>query len=132
MDGILIVDKPAGMTSHDVVFRVRKLLQEPRIGHTGTLDPMATGVLVLCVGRATKLVPYLTDHDKRYEAEVCLGIETDTLDVDGTVLRQIPCPEIPESRIDAVLERFLGNQMQIPPNYSAIKVDGRKLYEYAR
>jgi tRNA pseudouridine55 synthase len=132
MDGLLIIDKPTGMTSHDVVFRARKCLQEPRIGHTGTLDPLATGVLVLCVGRATKLVPYLTDHDKRYEAEVCFGIETDTLDTDGTVIRQVPCPDFSESQIDAALNEFLGPQMQIPPKYSSIKIDGRKLYDYAR
>lgn len=132
MDGILIIDKPTGMTSHDVVYKARRALMEKRIGHTGTLDPLATGVLVLCVGRATKLVKYFTEHDKRYEAELVLGYATDTLDTEGTILRRMKCPIIPESLVDETLKTFVGPQLQLPPLYSAIKVDGKKLYEYAR
>lgn len=132
MDGILLIDKPAGPTSHDVVFRMRKATGESRIGHTGTLDPLATGLLVLCLGRAAKLVKYLTEHDKTYYAEIVLGYRTDTLDAEGTVLEKKPCPPIPESRLDEVLQGFLGSSEQVPPLYSALKVDGKKLYEYAR
>jgi len=132
MDGILLIDKPAGPTSHDVVFRMRKATGESRIGHTGTLDPLATGLLVLCLGRAAKLVKYLTEHDKTYHAEIVLGYRTDTLDAEGTVLEKKPCPPIPESRLDEVLQGFLGTSEQVPPLYSALKVEGKKLYEYAR
>ena len=132
MDGILLIDKPAGPTSHDVVFRMRKATGESRIGHTGTLDPLATGLLVLCLGRAAKLVKYLTEHDKTYFAEIVFGYRTDTLDAEGTVLEKMPCPPIPESRLDEVLHGFLGTSEQVPPLYSALKVDGKKLYEYAR
>lgn len=132
MDGILIIDKPAGMTSHDVVFRVRKAIGERQIGHTGTLDPLATGVLVLCVGKATKLVKYFVEHDKRYRAEMELGYETDTLDSEGTVVGRRFCEGLTESAVDGILPQFMGSTLQIPPVYSAIRIEGKKLYEYAR
>ncbi|MDP3130151.1 MAG: tRNA pseudouridine(55) synthase TruB [Bacillota bacterium] len=132
MDGILLVDKPRGMTSHDVVFKVRKTLSEPRIGHTGTLDPMASGLLVLCLGKATKLVRYLTEHDKVYEATIQVGIATDTDDITGATIATRPVETLDAARVDAVLASFLGTSEQMPPAYAAIKVDGRKLYEYAR
>ncbi len=132
MDGILLVDKPRGMTSHDVVFKVRKALSEPRIGHTGTLDPMASGLLVLCLGRATKLVRYLTEHDKVYEATFLVGIATDTDDVTGKTIAAQPVGTLDPATVDTVLESFVGASEQMPPAYAAIKVDGRKLYDYAR
>jgi len=132
MDGILIIDKPAGMTSHDVVFKVRKAIGERQIGHTGTLDPLATGVLVLCVGKATKLVKYFTEHDKTYRADLEVGYETDTLDREGTVTKTVRCDSLAESDVDAVLPAFLGWTQQMPPAFSAIRVGGKKLYEYAR
>lgn len=132
MDGILLIDKPSGPTSHDVVFRMRKATGESRIGHTGTLDPLATGLLVLCLGRAAKLVKYLTEHDKRYRAEIVFGYRTDTLDSEGAVLERIPCPALSEAVLDEALRGFVGASEQVPPLYSALKVDGKKLYEYAR
>jgi len=132
MNGILLVDKPQGMTSHDVVHRVRKNLNEPRVGHAGTLDPMASGLLVLVLGKATKFVKYLVEHDKVYDAEIVVGIGTDTDDTDGKVVSECPCASLDEASVDAVLARFVGSSLQAPPAYAAIKVDGRKLYEYAR
>ncbi|MFA5035916.1 MAG: tRNA pseudouridine(55) synthase TruB [Candidatus Izemoplasmatales bacterium] len=132
MDGILLVDKPYGMTSHDVVFKIRKAIGESRIGHTGTLDPIATGVLVLCLGKATKLVKYFTEHEKSYVAEVAIGYETDTFDATGKVTNTKTCLPLSDIDIDHTLSRFLGVSKQYPPAYSAIKVDGKKLYEYAR
>ena len=132
MDGILLVDKPCGMTSHDVVFKIRKILAEPRIGHTGTLDPMASGLLVLCLGRTTKLVRYLSEHDKVYEATFRVGIATDTDDVTGNPIATQAVEALDPVTVDAVLGSFVGASEQLPPAYAAIKVDGRKLYEYAR
>lgn len=132
MDGILLIDKPHGMTSHDVVFKVRKLLSEPRIGHTGTLDPMASGLLVLCLGKATKLVRYLSEHDKVYEATFLVGIATDTDDITGKPIATQPVESLEMVQVDAVLATFVGDIEQMPPAYAAIKVDGKKLYEYAR
>lgn len=130
--GVLIVDKQGGMTSHDVVGKVRRLYGTRRVGHTGTLDPLATGVLVVLVGRAAKAAEYLTADTKRYIAGLRLGITTDTEDITGRVLTE--CSDIPSR--DAVEQvcrtKFLGKISQIPPMYSAIKVDGRKLYELAR
>lgn len=132
MDGILLIDKPYGLTSHDVVFKVRKATKENRIGHCGTLDPIASGVLVLCLGSATKLVKYFTDHDKSYLAEVAIGYETDTFDVTGKTTYTVLNSPYNEASIDEALRQFQGVLTQMPPAYSAIKVNGKKLYEYAR
>lgn len=130
-DGIVIVNKEAGFTSFDVVAKLRGILHIKKIGHTGTLDPMATGVLPVCVGKATKICDVLTDRDKTYEAEVVLGITTDTLDTTGKVLTEQPV-SVTKDRLEAVLSSFRGEVTQIPPMYSAVKVNGKKLYEYAR
>ncbi len=129
-DGILVINKEKNMTSHDVVAKARKLLSTKKIGHTGTLDPMATGVLVLCVGGATKLVDYLTSNEKVYDVEMMLGIKTDTGDITGNVVQEAEII-ISENYVD-VFKSFIGKQKQIPPMYSAIKKDGVKLYELAR
>jgi len=130
--GILLIDKPAGLTSHDVVMRARKVLKTKKIGHTGTLDPFATGLLVLCVGRATKLVGDLSVAEKEYEAKVILGLQTDTDDITGKPLKMAEVESIKDQEIRSVLNSFIGRSQQVPPAYSAIKVNGRKLYEYAR
>ena len=131
MSGILIVDKPAGWTSHDVVGRVRRLAGTRRVGHAGTLDPMATGVLVVLVGRATRAAEYAEAQIKGYEAHIRFGLTTDTLDTEGRTLTETgQTPGL--SDILAVLPRFTGEIEQIPPMYSAIKVRGKKLYEIAR
>lgn len=131
MTGILNIDKPAGWTSHDVVAKLRRALSERRIGHGGTLDPMATGVLPVFVGRATRAVEFIENADKEYLAGLRFGLVTDTQDTTGTVLAEGgPIPG--EDDIRAALENFLGPQSQLPPLYSAIKVDGKKLYQYAR
>lgn len=127
--GVFVVDKPKGPTSNDVVQRVRRALKVDRVGHTGTLDPMATGVLPVCVGEATKIVQLLMGDDKAYEATVTLGVATDTLDAEGKETARAPVPD----RLDlSVLEQFRGTYLQMPPMYSAVKVGGRKLYEAAR
>ena len=131
MTGIAIVDKPAGWTSHDVVAKLRRALGERRIGHGGTLDPMATGVLPIFVGRATRAAAFLESADKEYLAEVRFGLTTDTQDTTGQVLSENGlCPSAEE--VEAALFGFLGKQEQLPPLYSAVKVEGRKLYQYAR
>ncbi|MEE3467456.1 MAG: tRNA pseudouridine(55) synthase TruB [Eubacterium sp.] len=130
-DGIINVNKEKGFTSHDVVAKLRGILHIKKIGHTGTLDPDATGVLPICVGRATKVCELLTDHDKTYEAVVALGITTDTLDTTGEVLSRRPV-EVTRERLEEVLTHFRGEIRQVPPMYSAIKINGKKLYEYAR
>ena len=130
-DGILLVDKPAGMTSHDVVWRVRKLFGTKKVGHTGTLDPLATGVLVVLLGRAAKACEYVSHDEKVYEATLRLGLTTDTEDVTGNVLttaESLPTP----AEVAAVLPSFRGEIMQVPPMYSALKVNGRKLCDLAR
>ena len=130
-DGILLVDKPAGMTSHDVVWKVRKLFGTKKVGHTGTLDPMATGVLVVLLGRAAKACEYVSHDEKTYEATLRLGFTTDTEDVTGTVLSQsntLPTTD----EVEAVLPSFRGEILQVPPMYSALKVNGRKLCDIAR
>ena len=130
-NGILIIDKPAGWTSHDVVAKLRGLLRERRIGHAGTLDPMATGVLPVFVGRATRAVEFAAEREKEYLAGLRLGVVTDTQDTTGTVLETHPvCADRPQ--VEAVLARFRGEITQIPPMYSAIKREGKKLYELAR
>ena len=132
MNGILIIDKPAGWTSHDVVAKLRGLLRTRRIGHGGTLDPMATGVLPVFIGRATRAVMFCEDFDKSYTARLELGVVTDTQDTTGTVLSRTDASYVTLSDIEAVLPRFSGEIMQVPPMYSAIKVGGKKLYELAR
>ncbi|HEU4870783.1 MAG TPA: tRNA pseudouridine(55) synthase TruB [Pyrinomonadaceae bacterium] len=134
MDGVLIIDKPPGLTSHDVVARARHILHERRIGHTGTLDPFATGVLVILVGRATRLAQFLNEVDKEYEAIIRLGYSTDTGDRTGTRIAGPPSQprEWSEQEIEAVLKTFHGEIDQVPPMYSAKKVQGKKLYELAR
>lgn len=133
MDGVLVIDKPSGVTSHDVVARTRHILHERRIGHTGTLDPFATGVLVILLGKATRLAQFLSSVDKEYHAIIRLGYATDTGDRTGT---PIPGPEKPgnftEEEIEAALQSLRGDIDQVPPMYSAKKVEGRKLYELAR
>jgi tRNA pseudouridine55 synthase len=137
MDGILIIDKPAGMTSHDVIARVRRIISERRVGHTGTLDPFATGVLVVLVGRATRLAQFLSGAEKEYEAAIRLGYATDTGDVTGTRLPSFTTEtqrhtEIHREAIEGALASLRGEIEQTPPMYSAKKVGGRKLYELAR
>lgn len=131
MNGIIIIDKEKNITSRDVVNKVSKILGTKKIGHTGTLDPLATGVLVLCVGRATKLVDSITGYDKEYIAEVCLGTLTDTLDVTGNVLKE-KVTKISKKEIENVLNSFMPGYEQEVPIYSAVKINGKKLYEYAR
>lgn len=131
MNGILLIDKPSGLTSRDVVNIVGKSLGTKKIGHTGTLDPLATGVMVLCVGKYTKLVEMLTSYNKTYEASIVLGIKTDTLDITGKVLEE-KCSNISLSDILLVLKKFEGVYDQEVPIYSAVKINGKKLYEYAR
>lgn len=129
--GIIVIDKPEGWTSHDVVAKLRGLLKIRRIGHTGTLDPMATGVLPICVGRATKLSEELTDGIKTYRVRFRLGTETDTEDITGTITAQAEVNSS-EQEVRDVLKRFVGDCMQIPPMYSALKRNGKRLYELAR
>ena len=131
MDGIIAVRKEKGYTSHDVVAKLRGILHMKKIGHTGTLDPDAEGVLPVVLGKATKLAEFLTDKDKTYEAVLHLGLETDTQDMTGTVLKELPV-SVTEEQVRAAVSSFLGEQQQIPPMYSALKVNGRKLYEIAR
>lgn len=130
-NGILIVDKPAGFTSFDVVAVVRGLTGQKKIGHTGTLDPMATGVLPLLLGTAAKAESLMPDTDKAYEADFQLGIETDTQDNTGTVLNQCETP-VSRNQVENTLQLFLGESMQIPPMYSAVRQNGKRLYELAR
>ena len=132
MDGIIIIDKPKGCTSHDIVNILRKELNTKKIGHTGTLDPNATGVLPILVGQATKISKYLIEHDKTYQVEMKLGEETDTLDSEGKIIKKQETKVLDEKKIKEVLNSFIGKQKQIPPIYSAIKINGKKAYEYAR
>ncbi len=131
--GILLIDKPAGMTSHDVVDRLRRTFGWRKVGHAGTLDPLATGVLVLLVGRATKAQARFLNDDKAYRFRMRFGIETDTHDIDGEVVRRVETPfTVEEAALRAVLERFRGEIEQLPPMVSAIKHKGKPLYKYAR
>ncbi len=130
VNGIILVNKPKGITSRDVVNKVEKLLQT-KAGHTGTLDPMAEGVLAVCLGKATKLSDILTSKVKVYEAEVTLGIDTDTLDIEGKTLKE-DFKEISQEQIENTLQSFIKTYKQEVPKYSAVKVNGKKLYEYAR
>jgi tRNA pseudouridine55 synthase len=132
VDGVLVCDKAAGMTSHDVVARVRRLAGQRRVGHGGTLDPPATGVLVLALGRATRLLPFLPTEPKRYLATVAFGAETDTLDAAGTVTATADASGVDAARLRAAMAGFVGPQQQVPPMVSAIKVGGERLYAKAR
>ena len=134
MDGIIIVNKEKGYTSHDIVAKVKKLLNVKKVGHTGTLDPNATGVLPILIGEGTKLSSYLTNHDKTYQATLKLGEKRDTADVEGNVIetKKVEQEVLTEENIKFVFQNFIGKQEQTPPIYSAIKVQGKKLYEYAR
>lgn len=132
VSGVVVVDKPAGMTSHDVVDALRRLFRTKRIGHTGTLDPDATGVLVLCVGNATRLVEYLTAARKHYVTQIVLGVETDTQDASGLVLVERAADHLSEADVLALLPRFRGTIEQVPPMVSARHHEGKRLYELAR
>lgn len=131
MNGIIVIDKEPGFTSHDVVAKMRGICGQRKIGHTGTLDPMATGVLPVCLGSATKLCDMLADRDKEYVAELLLGVETDTQDVTGQVLARCPV-EVQESQVRSAAASFVGEYRQVPPMYSALKVNGKKLCDLAR
>lgn len=131
-DGILNINKPADWTSHDAAKLLRRVTGQKRIGHTGTLDPMATGVLPICFGPATRIMEYLDLDFKKYRCSLRLGIETDTLDIWGETLKESSFDQVTEHDIHKAFEEFKGNISQIPPKYSAIKVAGRKLYDYAR
>ena len=133
MDGIIVINKPIGCTSYNIVYRVKKIFKE-KVGHTGTLDPLATGVLPILIGKGTKLSNYLMEHDKEYIATLKLGKKTDTLDAEGKVIeeREVDDNIFNKDKIDEVLNKFIGKIEHIPPLYSAIKVNGKKLYEYAR
>ncbi len=131
MNGILLIDKAEGWTSSDVVIKLKGVLRERRVGHSGTLDPMATGLLAVFVGRATRAVEFAEAHDKRYTAGLRLGVTTDTQDVTGSVLRSCQA-NVAEDELKAVLTRFTGELEQTPPMYSAIKINGQKLYDIAR
>jgi tRNA pseudouridine55 synthase len=130
--GVLNIDKPGGLTSHDVVARVRRLSGERRVGHAGTLDPMATGVLVVCVGRATRIIEYLTDTHKAYRATIRLGVTTDTWDAQGQIVDERDWRGLEREDIEAALAHFRGPIQQIPPMFSALKHEGQPLYRLAR
>lgn len=132
MDGIIIINKPKGFTSQDVVSKTKKILNEKKAGHIGTLDPLATGVLPVLLGNATKLSKYLINHDKVYRAKIQFGEKRETGDLEGKVIQTSDTKVLDIEEVKNVLNKFLGKQMQIPPMYSAIKVNGKKLYEYAR
>ena len=132
-EGVLLVDKPQGITSHDVVSRLRRKLNMKRIGHAGTLDPMATGLLIMLIGKATKASQYLISLDKTYEGTIRLGIETDSQDADGEVVAEKPVPDgLSEETVRSEMDGFLGDQYQTPPMFSAKKIDGVPLYKMAR
>ena len=129
--GVINIYKEAGYTSHDVVAKLRGILKQKKIGHTGTLDPQAQGVLPVCLGKGTKLCDLLADHDKEYEAVLRLGITTDTQDMEGTILKESSV-QVSEEEVRTCILSFQGEQQQVPPMYSALKVNGKKLYELAR
>ena len=132
MNGVLIVNKPEGITSQGTVSKIKKILNVNKCGHAGTLDPLATGVIPILIGSSTKISKYLIEHDKTYNATIKLGKQTATGDREGEIIKTAEVPELNENKIIEVLNSFLGKQIQTPPIYSAIKVDGKKLYEYAR
>jgi len=132
MNGVINIFKPPGLTSHDVVSQVRRKLGMKRVGHTGTLDPMATGVLPICIGQATKIVQFLMDDQKKYRFEITFGYETDTLDAWGKTTRTSDITSVDKEALLGVLKSMHGSQLQVPPQYSALKVDGKRAYEMAR
>ena len=132
LEGVLLVDKPTEHTSHDVVARLRRKLNMRKIGHAGTLDPMATGLLIMLIGKATRISQYLISLDKEYEGTIQLGQTTDSQDADGEILETRPVPPLTETEAKALMQSFLGDQYQMPPMYSAIKIDGVPLYKSAR
>lgn len=132
MDGIIVINKEKDYTSRDVVNVLNKVLKTKKIGHTGTLDPIATGVLVICIGKYTKLVPLITDYEKEYMATIKLGVRTDTLDITGEILEENNNVIVDNSVVINILNSFLGESEQVVPIYSAIKINGKKLYQYAR
>lgn len=133
MNGIIIINKPKNCTSHDIVYKIKKIVNE-KVGHTGTLDPNATGVLPLLIGKGTEISKYLINHDKTYEAAIQLGEKRDTADVEGQVIqkKEVQASTLENEKVKKVLKSFIGKKLQTPPIYSAIKVKGKKLYEYAR
>ncbi|WNQ13777.1 tRNA pseudouridine(55) synthase TruB [Paenibacillus aurantius] len=132
LEGVLPVWKPVDFTSHDVVAKVRRMTRIKRIGHTGTLDPKVTGVLPLCIGRATRVVEYIQELPKEYEAELTIGYATDTEDATGAITEQVESVSLTENQVEDAVKAFVGVIDQVPPMYSAVKVDGRRLYELAR
>jgi tRNA pseudouridine55 synthase len=132
MDGILNIQKATGMTSHDVVAKVRKILKQKRVGHAGTLDPAASGVLPICIGQGTRVAEYLSESGKAYRAEMRFGVVTDTYDAEGEIVRSTDASELPLAQIEEALPQFLGAQMQLPPLYSAIKIQGQPAYKRMR
>jgi tRNA pseudouridine55 synthase len=132
IEGVLLVDKPTGITSHDVVYRLRRKLQMQRIGHAGTLDPMATGLLIMLIGKATRISQYLMSVDKVYEGEATLGVVTNSQDAEGEVMETRPVPALTEVQVKEAMKTFLGDQYQTPPMHSAVKVGGVPLYKMAR
>jgi tRNA pseudouridine55 synthase len=132
LEGILLIDKPSDHTSHDVVARVRRKLAMKRIGHAGTLDPMATGLLIMLVGKATSASQFLISLDKEYTGTIRLGVSTNSQDAEGEVVETRPVPPLTEEQVNAAIATFLGDQYQTPPMFSAIKIDGVPLYKSAR
>ncbi len=132
MDGIILIDKPAGITSSEVVRRIKAIVKPARVGHLGTLDPFATGVLPIMIGEATRLAPFLEGGHKQYQGVIALGVETDTLDRDGAAIRTAAIPALDRARLDALAARFTGTIEQVPPIFSALKRDGERLYDLAR
>lgn len=132
MDGLIIIDKPAGKTSHDVVQEVKKIMGVKKAGHTGTLDPMATGVLPICLNEATKLTSFLIDENKEYLATMMLGFKTDTLDIEGKIIEQSDNIAVADDKIRTVMMQMVGTIKQIPPAYSAVKYYGKPLYKWTR
>ncbi len=132
MDGVVIVNKPAGMTSHDLIDHLRRVAGQREVGHAGTLDPLATGVLVCLLGRATRLSPYLQELPKAYRGVIQFGIRTNTQDAEGEVFYQKPAPHLTEEQVRAAAEQFKGRILQIPPMFSAVRLEGKKLHELAR
>jgi tRNA pseudouridine55 synthase len=132
MDGVIIIDKPAGKTSHDIVSEVKKILGVRKAGHTGTLDPMATGVLPVCLNEATKLASFLTEDNKEYRATMLLGVKTDTLDTEGKIIGQCDNIAVTGEKIRKVMMQMVGAIKQVPPAYSAVKYSGKPLYKWAR
>jgi tRNA pseudouridine55 synthase len=132
LEGVLLVDKPKGLTSHDVVYRLRRKLSMKKIGHAGTLDPMATGLLIMLIGKATRISQYLMSVDKAYEGEATLGVITDSQDAEGEMMETRPVPPLTEAQVREAMKGFLGDQYQTPPMHSAIKIDGVPLYKMAR